>query len=123
MLYKGEELIITDSAGTSIVAAAKTIDVEMEAELQEVGTTGLSKAYVAGKKTWQVSVSSLVTGAAFKSAYAMIGSSYSLRFRVPSDKTTDILSGSAICTKAKITDQKGIICKGTFVFHGNGTLS
>ena len=55
-------------------------------------------------------------------AASMIGGTYYAKFTLQ-DSTTKVVGGYCICTQAKITDTKGQIAKGTFVFQGNGVLS
>lgn len=126
MLFQGKELIVTDSLNNVVVAAAKSIEVNINCETIEKARTSIAawRQYITGRKDWSFTTSCLVTAATFTASVSMVGKSYSVKFFDGTDTTNSaLLSGTAICTQAKITEQKGSVAKGSFVFQGTGPLT
>ena len=125
MLYKGSDLILKDTSNNKVVAAAKSIEVNINNETIEVGRTGTSRwrEYITGRFDWSISVSTLVSSGQFTASAAMIGQTYGVKFVNGQSATSAMLSGTCICKQVKITEQKGSIAKGSFVFQGTGALS
>ena len=125
MLYKGSDLILKDTSNNKVVAAAKSIEVNINNETIEVGRTGTSRwrEYITGRFDWSISVSTLVSSGQFSASAAMIGQTYEVKFVNGQSATAAMLSGTCICKQVKITEQKGSIAKGSFVFQGTGALS
>ena len=125
MLYKGSDLILKDTSNNKVVAAAKSIEVNINNETIEVGRTGTSRwrEYITGRFDWSISVSTLVSSGQFTASAAMIGQTYEVKFVNGQSATSAMLSGTCICKQVKITEQKGSIAKGSFVFQGTGALS
>ena len=124
MIFKAKELILLDTNNNTVVAAAKSIEINVKCDTVErtSANSGLFREYITGRKDWNFQVSSLVTSAQFSGAKTMVGTTYAVKFTLQSS-TAALMSGKAICTQAKITDQKGSIAKGSFVFQGTGALS
>lgn len=126
MLFQGKELIVTDSSNNVVVAAAKSIEVNINCETIEKARTSIAawRQFITGRKDWSFTTSCLVTAATFTASVSMVGKSYSVKFFDGTDTTKSaLLTGSAICTQAKITEQKGSVAKGSFVFQGTGALT
>ena len=124
MIFKAKELILLDTSNNTVVAAAKSIEINVKCDTVErtSANNGLYREYITGRKDWNFQISSLVTSSQFYGAKTMVGTTYSVKFSLQG-LTTALMSGKAICTQAKITDQKGSIAKGSFVFQGTGALS
>ena len=124
MIFKAKELILLDINNNTVVAAAKSIEINVKCDTVErtSANNGLFREYITGRKEWNFQISSLVTSAQFSGAKTMVGTTYAIKFTTQGS-TTALMSGNAICTQAKITDQKGSIAKGSFVFQGTGALS
>ena len=124
MIFKAKELILLDISNNTVVAAAKSIEINVKCDTVErtSANNGLYREYITGRKDWNFQISSLVTSSQFYGAKTMVGTTYSVKFSLQG-LTTALMSGKAICTQAKITDQKGSIAKGSFVFQGTGALS
>lgn len=124
MIFKAKELILLDISNNTVVAAAKSIEINVKCDTVErtSANNGLFREYITGRKDWNFQISSLVTSSQFYGAKTMVGTTYSVKFSLQG-LTTALMSGKAICTQAKITDQKGSIAKGSFVFQGTGALS
>lgn len=124
MIFKAKELILLDINNNTVVAAAKSIEINVKCDTVErtSANNGLFREYITGRKEWNFQISSLVTSSQFSGAKTMVGTTYGVKFTLQ-NSTTALMSGNAICTQAKITDQKGAIAKGSFVFQGTGALS
>lgn len=124
MIYNAKELILLDTSNNKVVAAAKSIEINVKCDTVErtSANNGLFREYITGRKDWNFQISSLVTSSQFSGAKTMVGTTYAVKFSLQGS-TAALMSGNAICTQAKITDQKGSIAKGSFVFQGTGALS
>ena len=124
MIFKAKELILLDTNNNTVVAAAKSIEINVKCDTAErtSANNGLYREYITGRKDWNFQISSLVTSSQFSGAKTMVGTTYAVKFSLQGS-TAALMSGKAICTQAKITDQKGSIAKGSFVFQGTGALS
>lgn len=125
MLYQGNDLILKDSNNGTVLAASKSLELNINDETIEVGRTSgeMWRKFITGRKDWSVSVSTLVSAGQFKASVGMIGKIYGVKFVAGISATTALLSGTCICKQVKITDQKGSVAKGSFVFQGTGALS
>ena len=124
MIYNAKELILLDTSNNKVVAAAKSIEINVKCDTVErtSANSALYREYITGRKDWNFQVSSLVTSSQFSGAKTMVGTTYAVKFSLQGS-TAALMSGKAISTQAKITDQKGSIAKGSFVFQGTGALS
>lgn len=124
MIFNAKELILLDTSNNTVVAAAKSIEINVKCDTVErtSANNGLYREYITGRKDWNFQISSLVTSSQFSGAKTMVGTTYAVKFSLQGS-TAALMSGNAICTQAKITDQKGSIAKGSFVFQGTGALS
>ena len=124
MIYNAKELILLDTSNNTVVAAAKSIEINVKCDTVErtSANSGLFREYITGRKDWNFQVSSLVTSSQFSGAKTMVGTTYAVKFSLQGS-TAALMSGKAICTHAKITDQKGSIAKGSFVIQRTGALS
>lgn len=125
MLYQGNDLILKDSNNGTVLAASKSLELNINDETIEVGRTSgeMWRKFITGRKDWSISVSTLVSAGQFKTSVGMIGKTYRVKFVAGISATTALLSGTCICKQVKITDQKGSITKGSFVFQGTDALS
>ena len=125
MLYNGKDLILKDSSNGIVLAASKSLELNINGETIEVGRTSADmwRKFITGRKDWSISVSTLVGSGQFTASAAMIGKTYGVKFVNGQSATSAMLSGICICKQVKITEQKGSIAKGSFVFQGTGALS
>ena len=125
MLFKGNDLILKDSNNGTVLAASKSLELNINGETIEVGRTSADmwRKFITGRKDWSISVSTLVGSGQFTASAAMIGKTYGVKFVNGQLATSAMLSGICICKQVKITEQKGSIAKGSFVFQGTGALS
>ena len=125
MLFKGNDLILKDSSNGIVLAASKSLELNINGETIEVGRTSgeMWRQFITGRKDWSISVSTLVGSGQFTASAAMIGQTYGVKFVDGQSATAALLSGTCICKQVKISVQKGSIAKGSFVFQGTGALS
>ena len=125
MLFKGNDLILKDSSNGIVLAASKSLELNINGETIEVGRTSgeMWRKFITGRKDWSISVSTLVGSGQFTASAAMIGKTYGVKFVDGQSATAALLSGICICKQVKITEQKGSVAKGSFVFQGTGALS
>jgi predicted secreted protein len=124
MIIQGRNLLVV--ADGTVIAGCKTCDVDAEVDLLEVSSpsTGVWREYIAGRKNWSVSASTLVTS--LHDTMVQVGQKVWLTLVVRDDSgtlTTDRLSGWAFVQQAKVTGAWGNLTKGSFVFQGSGELS
>ena len=125
MLYNGKDLILKDTRNGIVLAASKSLELNINGETIEVGRTSAEmwRKFITGRKDWSISVSTLVGSGQFTASAAMIGKTYGVKFVDGQSATAALLSGICICKQVKITEQKGSSAKGSFVFQGTGALS
>ena len=125
MLFKGNDLILKDSSNGIVLAASKSLELNINGETIEVGRTSADmwRKFITGRKDWSISVSTLVGSGQFTASAAMIGKTYGVKFVDGQSATAALLSGICICKQVKITEQKGSVAKGSVVFQGTGALS
>ena len=126
MLYSGLDLMLYDSSGTAILGACKGVEINVEQDVDEVPSTTSPdwKNYVKKRKGWSFTISNLVTATTLSNTPSMVGTTYQCRFYNGTDTNMSaLLIGTAICRQAKITEQKGSVAKGSFVFQGTGALT
>ena len=126
MLYSGLDLMLYNSSGTAILGACKGVEINVEQDVDEVPSDTSSgwKNYVKKRKGWSFTISNLVTATTLSNTPSMVGTTYQCRFYNGTDTNMSaLLIGTAICRQAKITEQKGSVAKGSFVFQGTGPLT
>ena len=126
MLYSGLDLMLYNSSGTAILGACKGVEINVEQDVDEVPSTTSPdwKNYVKNRKGWSFTISNLVTATTLSNTPSMVGTTYQCRFYNGTDTNMSaLLIGTAICRQAKITEQKGSVAKGSFVFQGTGPLT
>ena len=108
--------------GTAI-AGTKSNEVETDCETIEISSPSVAdwRTYMAGRKSWTVQTSFLVTAAGNIRQLLNVGTTYTLVFR-DRDNTSSV-TGAAILTTCKITATRGSLVQGSFAFQGTGTLS
>lgn len=115
------------------VACTKSNELQVGCETIEIASSSQQgwKEYIAGRKEWSLNVTFLVTaqkpsdissGVKDTRNPLAVGATYSI---VIQNRTSsgDTLSGSAICTKCKITATRGSLCMGSITLKGTGALT
>lgn len=113
--------------GNNVFASSTSCEYDVQSELYEVSYpgSGLWKGHMAGIRSWKVSCTRLVLNSDnFTDASSLIGTKVSLSFiRQGATEGEKFLSGSAICSRARVTATVGALVKGTFEFTGDGALA
>ena len=78
MLYNGKDLILKDTSNGIVLAASKSLELNINGETIEVGRTSsdMWRKFIRGRKDWSISVSTLVASGQFTASAAMIGETY-----------------------------------------------
>ncbi len=120
MIIPGNDIIFT--LGGSAVAACKSCDIEVQCDTIEVSspTTGDYRTFIKGRKEWGFSSNHLVTS--FSDFVMRVGVTYAVIISRRNGTSTDQLSGTVICTKAKVTATRGNLTQGSFTFKGTGAV-
>ena len=82
MIYNAKELILLDTNNNTVVAAAKSIEINVKCDTVErtSANSGLFREYVTGCKDWNFQVSGLVTSSHFSGAETAVGATYAVKF-------------------------------------------
>lgn len=120
----GNNIIIGTMSGTTFtpIAATKSNEMQTDCETIEISSPSVGdwRTYMAGRKSWSVQVSFLVTSASNIRQLLSVGTSYTIVMR--DRNNTSSVSGSAIMTTCKISATRGNLVTGSFVFKGTGAL-
>ena len=120
----GNNIIIGTMSGTTFtpIAATKSNEIQTDCETIEISSPSVGdwRTYMAGRKSWSVQVSFLVTTASNIRQLLSVGTSYTIVMRDRSN--TSSVTGTAIMTTCKISATRGNLVTGSFVFKGTGAL-
>ena len=91
MIIHGKDILIMTSGGGALIAAAKSCDIYIKVNTQEVSspTTGVWKTYITKRKEWSVSLSHLVTMGQFPACLTTVGTQLTLKMGVRTPTGTD----------------------------------
>lgn len=120
----GNNIIIGTMSGTTFtpIAATKSNEMQTDCETIEISSPSVGdwRTYMAGRKSWSVQVSFLVTAASNIRQLLSVGTSYTIVMR--DRNNTSSVTGTAIMTTCKISATRGNLVTGSFVFKGTGAL-
>lgn len=122
MIIHGKDIQIQNYNGSSIVAAARTCEVSIQADIIETATptSGIFRTFIAGRKDWSVSVGYLVASEDGAGILLNVGDTVHIRILYTA---ADVwLHGYAIVQQCRITANIGSLAQGSFVFKGSGPL-
>ena len=123
----GHDVIIAEvvNGQSTPLAAAKSCEIDKTADAKEISsvTSGQDREFVAGRRTWRVTVNYLVpaSGEAM-SKLDMVGGMFNLSMYIRG-RTDDKRSGNALLIESKITATDGNLVQGSWVFQGSGALA
>lgn len=123
MILHGRNILIYQD-GVAI-AAAKACEIHVACQKIEISSpdTGEWERWLAGRKSWNVRLSRLVTSI---SGHLMnVGKEVRLTFGAVDELKhlgADRLTGYALCDDATVTAQVGSLASGTFAFTGCGPI-
>ena len=115
----GNDVIVY--VGGVAVAAAKSCSIDVKSEVIEVASpdTGTYRKYIAGRKSWNVSVNYLVTD--ISSDILTVGTTVTLKFGPRGSQGN--MTGSAIVRECNVSGARGNIATGSFRFEGISALT
>ena len=126
MAALGKNIIVQIQSGQNWVAvgAARTDEIQVDGEQIEIAskTSGKWRQFLAGRNTWSVQTSYLVTAASDIRELLKVNTTVRLRIGGSTMATGDYLTGYAIIKTQKLTAPIGGLANGTIVFLGNGAL-
>ena len=124
-IIHGGAIVVSRKVGNTYTAfaAAKSCDIEVTNNDIEVSsaTSGLWRNYIAGRKSWKVTVSGLVME--LSSTLLQVGSEYQLKINVTGSSPADQVTGYALCKSAKVTGTQGNLGQYSCTFNGSGELA
>ena len=126
MATLGNNIIAQIQSGQNWVSvgAARTDEIQVDGEQLEIAsrTSGKWREFLAGRNTWSVQTSYLVTYASNIRDLLKVNTNVRLRIGGSTMATGDYLTGYAIIKTQKLTAPIGGLANGTIVFLGNGAL-
>lgn len=116
-MIHGRNLLIYEGNPAVAIAACRSCSIVNKADIEEVSSPQSSeeRTYKAGRISWEISVSTFVL--AMKDYVLRKGQTYFLTLK-DVNNSSDIISGSAICTEAQIVATKGNLAQGKLQFIG-----
>ncbi len=120
-IIHGKNLVVKRKQGTSYtaIAAAKSCDIIVRCDTIETApaTSADWKAFIAGRKEWEVTCSFLVSEIELDET--LVGTTVMLRFGT----SNDYMTGYAIVTEWHVTGTYGNLAQGSFRFKGTDGLT
>ena len=104
-------------------AGTRSNEIQSDCEIIEISSSTDKdwKAVIAGRKSWSVQTSFIVTATSSVRQLLNVGTSYTLVIRDRSGSNS--VSGTAILTSCRISAIRGNLATGQFAFTGSGALS
>lgn len=118
----GKNLIIYEGTPAVAVAACRSCTIVNKADVQEDSSpdSEQDRTYKVGRISWEITISSFVT--VMKDYVLRKGQTYFLTWKDRTN-TSDVMSGSAICTNVQIQATQGTLAQGTLQFIGLDDIS
>lgn len=106
------------------IAGTRSNEAQSSADTFETASPddGKWKAFLPGRKEWNINVGFLVLTEAGVKDLLLIGSVFTLKFQGKDAADTDGVTGTAILTDCHISAQMGSLVTGSFSFKGTGAL-
>ena len=109
-------------SGGHVVAAARTCSISMSVDDTEVSNPAdlKNRCYLTGRKSWNVTITKLVTVAHtfFENNDQEVRLSFMVR-----GSSTDRMTGNAIVKNVEVSGTVGSLTTGNFTFQGTGPLA
>jgi len=123
MILHGKDLKITKSDDSTLVALARSCDINVDCDEIEVSsaTTGKWRDFISGRLSWSITVNYLVTAGGVASDVLKVGTTVGIK--VADGSTGTPMTGTAIIKSCKVTATKGSLSQGSFQFTGKGALT
>lgn len=116
----GQDLLICDSSGSALIAAARSCEIVTECEMIETAspTSGTARTYIAGRTGWSITVGYL-TSAPTTDLAKLDGEAVTVQVKIRGGAS---VQGSAFFERCVVTGTVGSLAKGSFVLRGTGPL-
>jgi hypothetical protein len=114
------------SSTTAVIAGAKSCTIHEECETREKASSqsATAKEFVAGRTSWEVSISHLVVTEAPFAGLIKVGTSFSISVAVKTAANTYVRkTGTVICTAADMSGAVGTLGSGQVKLLGTGELA
>jgi len=128
MAINGNQILVYSNIGGTfaLIAITKSNSITVDCETIPIASpdTGQWEAIIAGRKSWSITTSFLVTQNNI-SNLMQVGNTVTLAIRYRNAAGTEYLfyRGNAIIKQCRIDATKGNLCQGSFTFQGTGALS
>ena len=118
-MIHGRNILIYE--GGQVVAAARSCTISMNVDDSEVSNPASTNTrnYIAGRKSWTVTITKLVTVA--HTFFENLDQEVRLSFMVRGS-STDRMTGNAIVKNVEVSGTVGSLTTGNFTFQGTGPL-
>lgn len=113
----------TLSPGTSkIIAGTRTNEINTECGSIEIASASQQdwQEFIAGRKSWSMSVGWLLLANVDVQKVLKIGTMVTVYVKI---SNTQLLTGTALITQARLTLTKGNLANGSFALKGSGALT
>lgn len=119
-IIHGRNVKIYNASGTALIAGAKSCTIHKQGDTYETAsaTDGKAKTFMPGRTSWTVSLNHLIT--TNDGGLPLVGTQYVIKYMVGS---TQVYSGTVICTDADITSTLGNLSQGSIKMQGSGPLA
>lgn len=128
MALNGNQILVYSNIGgtSALIACTKSNSITVDCETIPIASpdTGTWEAIIAGRKSWSITTSFLVTQNNVTNLL-QVGNTVtlSIRYRNTAGTSYLICGGNAIIKQCRIDATKGNLCQGSFTFQGTGALS
>ena len=115
----GRDIKIHNSGGTALIAAAKSCTIHRQCQALSTASAsdGDNEHYIAGRKSWSIDLSHLITT---DGVTLVEGTMYSIQVLIGSGVTW---VGTALCTQCDIQGTVGNLATGSIKLLGSGPLA
>ena len=107
------------------IAGTKSDELQVDSETIEIAsaTDQAWTHYLAGRKSWSLTVGWLVLANTDVRKALLVGSSVTIKIKGRGESDSNGVTGAAILKTVKITATRGNLAQGSFAFVGNGPLT
>ena len=123
MAIQGNNIIVLMSG--QAIAGTKSDELQVDCETIEIAsaTDQAWTHYIAGRKSWSLTVGWLLLANTDVRKALLVGSSVTIKIKGRGESDSSGVTGSAILKTVKITATRGNLAQGSFAFVGNGPLT
>ena len=117
----GKDLLICNSIGTALIAAARSCEIQRDKEMIETSSpsSGRDRTYIPGRKGWSISLNNLTPAPTTDLELIDSDTAVTVHVKVRGGAA---LQGSAYFHRCVVTGTCGNLAQGSFVLQGTGPL-